>query len=177
MNRRNRQLLEELCAERFGDLLALATLVSASPSSARDLVDHAIAASFARLRHFRSLDEADASVRRHILNRTVKASSSPPVHGDEPLVERTDGDGAYAAVDPQLWSALRVLGARERVCVVLRFVEKLSVPQAAALLGWSETEVERAAADGIESLSRALDTAIPAEWPELAAVSNKRGTR
>ena len=73
MSRRWEDLLEQVARERYQRLVAHATLVSASPSDAQDLVQESLIAAFSGRARFGSVEQAEAYVRRAIASRAIDA--------------------------------------------------------------------------------------------------------
>ena len=61
-------------------------------------------------------------------------------------------------------AALGALPPQERACVVLRYLDDLTVRDVAAELGLSEGAVKRYLSDGTRTLRRELGDAV--DWPE-----------
>jgi RNA polymerase sigma factor (sigma-70 family) len=167
-------LLEQLVTERYGRLLARATLLTGSRSDAEDLVQEALLASFGGRARFDTLAEAEQYVRRAITTRSVDRARTAV--RDRALHERLAGR-AVQTVEIELpgltrtvADALGQLAPRERACVVLRHIDDLSVRQTADALGLSEGAVKRYTADGIARLNALLATAGPSvDWVALEA--------
>ena len=78
---------------------------------------------------------------------------------DAGLAPRSDTQEADDAADRlDVRAALLRLPPRQRVCVVLRFYDDLTVPDIAAALQLSEGAVKRYLSDGIHHLDAALGT-------------------
>ena len=166
-------LLEQLCRERYGSLVALASMLTGSRESAPDLVHEAIIAVFGRRRSFPSLNSADAYVRAAIATRFIDGGKK---RANQRTSERRFAVRAPSVVepptiaDPELARALRLLPPRVRACVVLRFLEDLSTAQTAAALHLSEGAVKRYVSDGLAVLNRELGTADTATTPPRVSV-------
>ncbi|MCR6711725.1 MAG: sigma-70 family RNA polymerase sigma factor [Demequina sp.] len=170
-------MLDELAAQRGGRLLAFATML-AGPAVAEDLVQEAVIATFSRGRGFASVAQAEQYVRRAIATRYVDAvrkdasrrSAEQRAAVSPVLPDAGAGLGGDAVVD----AALAGLAPRVRACVVLRYIEDLSIRETANILGLSEGTVKRYVADGLASLNSRLGTTTP-EDRDLAAVTSKEG--
>ena len=79
-----------------------------------------------------------------------------------PDVRTTEDDLAHDR--PALVEALRRIPTRQRACVVLRYLEDLSVEDTASLLGCSTGTVKSQTSRGLEALRRELG---PAASPDL----------
>lgn len=79
-----------------------------------------------------------------------RAASRNAVPVAAPPVSRSRDEGA--AMDDDLWSALRSLPAKQREAVAYHHLAGLPYAQVAALLGNSEAAARRASADGIRKL-------------------------
>ncbi|NUU18392.1 sigma-70 family RNA polymerase sigma factor [Cellulomonas humilata] len=168
MSRRWEDLLEQVARERYQRLVAHATLVSASPSDAQDLVQEALIAAFSGRARFGSVEQAEAYVRRAIASRAIDAGRRRTrearllarAAAQTPEVVRHDDRLPGADVV----RALATLSPRERACVVLRQMEDLSVVETASALGLSEGAVKRYTSDGLARLNAELgSTAVAVE--------------
>lgn len=170
--------LDELASVRMGRLLAFATML-AGPDDADDLVQEAVIATFSRQRRFDSVGHAERYVRRAIATRYVdrvrkdsasrareRAAAVPEAVGDATMrVEARD------AVD----QALATLPPRARACVVLRYLEDLSVRETAHTLGLSEGAVKRYCSDGLASMAAVLGTDLADGPSEISDVARHAG--
>ncbi|GIG19742.1 RNA polymerase sigma factor [Cellulomonas chitinilytica] len=161
-------LLERVVRERYPRLVTHAMLVSGSAADAQDLVQEALIATFSGRARFRSVEQAEAYVRRAIASRSVDASRRRATESRTSqrlaglavptLAVEERGPGA------DVLRALSTLSPRERACVVLRQLDDLSVADTAAQLGLSEGAVKRYTADGIARLNAVLgSTAVTVE--------------
>ncbi|WP_062515879.1 RNA polymerase sigma factor [Demequina gelatinilytica] len=173
-------MFEALCRERYGRLMALATML-AGPDEAPDLVHDAMVAVFARHRRFASLDAADAYVRKAIATRFVDRGRKSSRH--DATVRRVAAQTPRAHSDrpaepwPDLDAALQSLPPRERACVVLRFLDDMSVRDTAAALGLSEGAVKRYVSDGLSALNSRLGTDAQLDSSDRVSVTITRGQR
>lgn len=154
-------LLEQLCRERYGSLVALATMLTGSRESAPDLVHEAIISVFGKRRSFPSLNAADAYVRTAIASRYIdagKKASNRRASEQRFAAQAPSVDHTPMPADPELTRALGLLPPRVRACVVLRFLEDLSIAQTAAALHLSDGAVKRYVSDGLAVLNRELGT-------------------
>lgn len=171
-------MLEELSAQRRGRLLAFATMIGGA-ANAEDLVQDAVIATFSKRRDFATVAQAEQYVRRAIATRYVdsvrrdqagrRAERRAAHHTVAP--DATSGIDASDAVD----AALSTLPPRVRACIVLRFVEDLSVRETAAQLGLSEGAVKRYVSDGLGALNQRFGTTDALRDAERAPVNQPEG--
>ena len=160
VGRRWEALLEQVARERYGRLVAHATLVSASPSDAQDLVQESLIAAFSGRARFRSVEQAEAYVRRAIASRAIDAGRKKT--REHRLMARAAAQTSESVVHgdrlpgADVVRALATLSPRERACVVLRQMEDLSVTETAAALSLSEGAVKRYTSDGLARLNAEL---------------------
>ena len=170
-------MLDELAAQRGGRLLAFATML-AGTGAAEDLVQEAVIATFSRGRGFTSVPQAEQYVRRAIASRYVDAvrkDSSRRAAEQRAAVPPVLPDAAAGlSADAQVDAALASLAPRVRACVVLRYIEDLSIRETAHVLGLSEGTVKRYVADGLTALNARLGTTTPDEG-DLARVTTMEG--
>ncbi|WP_084099796.1 sigma-70 family RNA polymerase sigma factor [Demequina sp. NBRC 110051] len=154
--------LEELMTRRYGSLVAFARMATGDPANAEDLVQDALVETFSRRRSFADAGAAEAYTRRVIASRAID-------RGRRRLTERKalrrigvaeDDTGAGPAVlvehRTDVARALAALTPRERVCVVLRYLEHLSVEETADAVGLATGSVKRYVHDGLAKLAVAL---------------------
>ena len=154
-------MIDELSAQRRGRLLAFATMI-AGASNAEDLVQEAVIATFSRNRGFTTVGQAEQYVRRAIATRYVDSVRRDQAgkRAERRAADREVAPDAVDGIDSghALDAALTQLPPRVRACVVLRFVEDLSVRETATQLGLSEGAVKRYVSDGLAVLNRELGT-------------------
>jgi len=156
-------VLQALMTERYPRLLARARMLVTDASEAEDLVQEALVASFSRPRGFESLAQAEQYVRRAIVTCFADAARKNGRERDRWERARHGrqsppdvADAVVASAD--LAAALRTLSPRTRACVVLRYLDDLSVAQVAHLLSLSEGAVKRYTSDGIAALNARMGT-------------------
>ncbi len=152
-------MLEALCRERYGRLVALATMLSGDRDVAEDLVQEALISTFSRSRKFETLAGADAYVRAAIASRFLdraRKSSKEKVSVRRLAARESLVVAAPGEPEPVLDAVLAQLPPRVRACVALRFLDDLSVRQTASVLGLSEGAVKRYVSDGLAALNAAL---------------------
>ena len=169
--------LEALARDRGPDLVAYATLLTGGDrAAAQDLVQDAIVKVFGRMRRGFTPDVAEAYVRRTILTlyvdgfrrrrgwsavrHLVAQPSSPAGSPTDVVAEHLD-----------LRAALRDLAPQERVVVVLRYFEDLTVPDVADRMGLAEGTVKRYLSNALHKLAERLGpvAAPPDALPVTAA--------
>ena len=155
-------LLERVVRERYPRLVTHAMLVAGSATDAQDLVQEALISTFSGRARFRSVEQAEAYVRRAIASRAIDAGRRKT--REARLLARAGAQVPDAVVHEDrlpgadVVRALAALSPRERACVVLRQMEDLSVVETAAALGLSEGAVKRYTSDGLARLNAALGT-------------------
>jgi RNA polymerase sigma-70 factor (sigma-E family) len=153
----------EFVAGALPGLLRFGHALTGNAREAEDLVQTALGRSFRAWRLHR-IDDPRAFVRKVMVNSYASwyrrhggrewLTATPPGHarGDDPAQLVDDRD--------VVWRALRVLPARQRAVVVLRYYEDLSEAQIAAVMGTSTGTVKSQAA---RALKRLADVLGPAE--------------
>ncbi|MGS2616005.1 SigE family RNA polymerase sigma factor [Micromonospora sp. LZ34] len=146
----------EFVEVRYGDLLRTAYLLTGSRDAAQDLVHDAL---LKVMRHWRTVDEPMAYVRRAMINE--RTSRWRRIGLRELLTsvvpDRAGPDVTDAvAVRDELLAALDRLPARMRAVLVLRYWEDLSEADVAAAMGCSVGTVKSQAARGLTRLRGVL---------------------
>lgn len=161
--------METLIRERGRSLHGYAYVLTGSHADAEDLMQDALVKVFSRRRGIDTVAGAEGYVRqtmrtlfiddrRHHRHRREVAGVT---------VERADA-GAASSVEASasLHAALLALPPRERVCVVMRFMDDLPFAHIAAQLGITDGTARRYTHDGIRRLGqRATEFGIT---PDLA---------
>jgi len=140
MRESERAAFSEFVAGSSGRLFRVALALTGGHHAAEDLLQGALARTFARWRHVHGNPEA--YVRRAMYRAQVSVWQRRARHREVPLEsvhERADHRDAYGATDHRLAlrSALLRLGPRQRAVLVARVLEDLSEEETAALLGCS----------------------------------------
>lgn len=171
--------LSDLVARRGRALTGYAYLLCGDAQQAEDLVQDALVKVFSRLRRppartgaVRTVDlDAAASGRAEIASTEGYVRSAilslyldgyrrrRRWTGVRHLVATDDavrGPEAAATARVDVAAALAALTPRQRACVVLRYVEDLTVPQVAAALGSAEGTVKRHLHDAMAAMQGAL---------------------
>ena len=163
-------LLEQVAHERYPRLVAYASLLAGSRAEAEDLVQDALVATFSSRARFTTLPEAEAYVRRSVASRaidrgrrrTVERAALRVVAG-RPGPPPPSPDAGIVGED--VLAALGRLAPRERACVVLRYMDDLSLRDTARTLGLSEGAVKRYTSDGVARLNAELGTEASTHVP------------
>lgn len=129
---------------RVPALLRFAFLVTGSQHDAEDAVQSALTQACEKWSRIRRADDADAYVRRMVVNAHVsrwrragrRELSVPQVH-DTALTDVAEGVSTSDAV----WRVCSALPRQQRAAVVLRFYEDLDYDEIAAVLGVSQVTV------------------------------------
>lgn len=154
-------VLQQLVSERYERLLTRAMLLTASRADAEDLVQDALVATFASRARFRSVEPAEAYVRRAIATRFVNRLRNGSRESSAMVAAAAlDGTSDDAGLHTEVEAAMARLAPRVRACVYLRHLEGLSVAETSAALGLSEGAVKRYTSDGLSELS----TLLQARW-------------
>jgi RNA polymerase sigma-70 factor (sigma-E family) len=142
-------------------LYRTAYLMLGDHAGAEDLVQSALAKTYASWGNVRSLDAAPGYARTVMINtatswfrkkswRNEKPTGTLPESGyHEELHER-----------PNMMATLAKLSPRQRAVIVLRYYEDLSVTEAATILGCSEGTVKSQTSDALANLRTHLGEAI-----------------
>lgn len=155
-------VLDRLVQERYGGLVAYATVLTGERASAQDVVHDALVSTFGARASFASVPQAEAYVRRAIASRFYDRvrSSGRERAGLVRLAHATPESAELRSdlLDVDVAAALSRLSAQQRACVVLRHLDDLSVKDTASLLGISEGAVKRYVSDGVAALNALLGT-------------------
>lgn len=162
-----RGLLEQLVRERGRALFGYAYALTGDRYDAEDLMQDALVRAFRSGRTASSLDAAHVYVKRAIATAFIDRSRRAAVR---PLISGTGGDlhdwvwalpaspdhagDVGSALDLQ--SALLTLAPRERACMVLRFMDDLTVGAVADTLGLAPGTVKRYLSDARTKLREVL---------------------
>jgi RNA polymerase sigma-70 factor (sigma-E family) len=160
----------ELVAARGDALLRYAHLLCGDRDEAADLVQDALVRTFGRLRNGFGVTQAEAYVRRAILNAVVDASRRRArwrrIAPLEYAPDERESPEASTQLRLDLHDELRKLTPRERACLVLRYYDDLKVDDIAEVLGISSGAVKRYLSDGLGRMAIALDADRLAELRE-----------
>lgn len=162
--RRWQRELESLVNSRHHVLLAYAQLFTGQRAAAEDLVQEALVATYSAGRQLPDIEAAEAYVRRAIASRFIderrRAGRQRRVADELRAVSDAEAVGPESDVvlRTDLARALQELSPRERACVVLRYLERLSTSETARALGIAEGSVKRYLSDGVTRLNGLLGT-------------------
>ncbi len=167
-------VLEEVLRTRRGALVGYASLLTLDRGEAEDLLHEALVRTFAHRRSLPDARSAEAYVRQAIRTSFLDAARRrrgwrARLHllaTDD--VRRSPDDTAVVGLDVR--AALRALPPQERACVVLRYLDDLTVRDVAVGLGLSEGAVKRYLSDGTRTMRALLgdEVAWPADGETLA---------
>jgi RNA polymerase sigma factor (sigma-70 family) len=154
--------LEMLVDERGAALFGYAYVLTGDKARAEDLVQDALVRTFQRGRADLGLDAAHAYVKRAISSAFIDSGrrmrARPQISDvDAETVGPDHAEGVALALS--LHASILTLPPRQRACVVLRYLEDLSVAAIADELGLATGSVKRYLSDGVGTL-RALHGAF-----------------
>jgi RNA polymerase sigma-70 factor (sigma-E family) len=153
---RDREFTEFVTVQRAALVRVAALLVSGDLAKAEDVVQTALTKLYLNWPKVRP-DTAAAYARRCVVNAAMDDRRSPVSRREQVSAELPD----VAAADPErgdpaaVMALLADLPAGMRAAVVLRYVEGLSVAEAADAMGCSEGNVKSQCARGLERLREA----------------------
>jgi RNA polymerase sigma-70 factor (sigma-E family) len=150
----------EYVSARSTALLRTAYLLTGDPHTAEDLLQSALAKTYASWGRIHEKAALDAYVRRVMVNtratwwrrnwrneRPTEQIPEPPGHDD---------DSAAAAERDHLWAHLAELPPRQRAVLVLRYYEDLPEAETAAIMGCSVGTVKSQARRALATLRTRL---------------------
>ncbi|WP_019135686.1 sigma factor-like helix-turn-helix DNA-binding protein [Cellulomonas massiliensis] len=160
-------MLTAVVQERYPRLVAYASLLAGSYADGQDLVQEALVATFSGRARFDTAAEAEQYVRRAVASRFVDRTRRRRTERAAWATVGAWREGAppqpVGGAAGELERALQQLPPRQRACVVLRYLEDLSVRSTAEVLGLSEGAVKRYTSDGLAALKGSVDVTVPAE--------------
>ncbi len=138
------------------DMVRMAWLATGDRARAEDCVSEAMARVLVKHRKGK-VDDVGPYLRRAVLNEVASAGRSRGVHARGIAKIAGDSRGERHADDDvtdrsALLTALAALPQRQRLCVVLRFYEQLSVAETAAAMSVSEGTVKSTTARGLAAM-------------------------
>jgi RNA polymerase sigma-70 factor (sigma-E family) len=158
---RDREFTEFVMVQRAALVRVAALLVSGDLAKAEDVVQTALTRLYLAWPRVRP-DTAAAYARRCVVNAAMDDRRSLFSRREQVSAQLPD----FAADDPQRGDAtamvalLATLPAGMRAAVVLRYVEGLSIAEAADAMGCSEGNVKSQSARGLERLRGAIEGAF-----------------
>lgn len=149
-------ILDSLVRTKRRALIGYAFVLCGDIHQAEDLVQDAFIATFSRGRALNDVEQAEAYLRRVLLNtymdgfrrRRRWATIRHLLTSQELEVGTTPDIGAYV----DLQRSLATLSPRERACIILRFYDDLAVVQIASELSLSNGTVKRYLFDAMKKL-------------------------
>lgn len=180
-------MLDTLVRERGRALFGYAYALTGDRHDADDLLQDALVRAFRSGRHASSLDAAHVYVKRAIATAFIDRSRRLAAR---PLTSGTGGDlheWVWALPDSpdhardvesalDLQSALLILTPRERACIVLRFMDDLTVSAVADTLGLAPGTVKRYLSDARAKLREMLPD-LDLDDAETTSVDSRKGDR
>lgn len=151
----------EFVAGRWASLYRLAYLLTASPTSAEDLLQTSLEKAYVRWARIGGMQYAEAYVRRMIANTYVSGRRRAWVR-EEPcdrLPETASSEEGGLIDRALLWPLVCALPARQRAVIVLRYYEDLSEAEIADALGCAPGTVKSQSSAAMKALRRALAAA------------------
>lgn len=170
-------LVEDLIAQRGARLLAYAEMLTARNSDAEDLFQDALVKCFSRRRSIETVADAEGYARRAMQTividraraRGVRQRASDKAFAREPAASDVD-----AGLD--LHRALRALSPRERVCIVMKYFDDMTIAQIAGDLGLADGTVKRYLSDATKALALHYGAAVEfGDRPERVDVVSDKG--
>jgi RNA polymerase sigma-70 factor (sigma-E family) len=152
----------EFVNARWTSLYRLAYLLTASPTSAEDLLQTTLEKAYANWSRIGRMEYAEAYVRRMLAN-TLVSGRRRKWHGEQPSDELPHP--ARESVELPLlerhlvWPLVCALPTRQRAVIVLRYYEDLTEEQIAEVLGCARGTVKSQSSAAIGALRRALAAA------------------
>ena len=154
----------ELVHASWASLYRTAYLMLGDPAEAEDLVQTALAKTYANWRKVRSIEAAPGYARTTLVNTAASWFRKKGWRNERPTeflpetLHETDLSDRRTVID-----ALGTLPPRQRAVVVLRYYEDLGVAQVAHALGITEGTVKSQTSEALSKLRALLgDSVIPA---------------
>ncbi|GAB3769172.1 RNA polymerase sigma-70 factor (sigma-E family) [Nocardioides ginsengisegetis] len=145
----------------WSSLYRTAYLLLGDHAEAEDLVQTALAKTYASWRQVRDLSAAPGYARTTLVNTATSWFRKKSWRNERPSEELPEQVVHHDPSDrPALVTALGELPPRQRAVVVLRFYEDLSVAQTAHALGCSEGTVKSQTSDALARLRTLLGDAV-----------------
>jgi len=159
---------EQFVAAEGSALLRFAYLLTGGRDVAEDLLQSALERCYRHWRRVERTERPDRYVRRVLANAAIdrwrqrRTAELPLTAAGEPVA--ADATESLLQRD-ELLRALRMLSPRQRVVVVLRYVEDLSEVDTAALLDCSVGSIKAHASRGLTRLRAALSEPVDDPHP------------
>lgn len=154
----------ELVHACWAGLYRTAYLMLGDAAEAEDLVQTALAKTYANWRKVRSLEAAPGYARTTMVNTASSWFRKKSWRNELPTETLPDAGDRTGDADPTdrptLMDALAQLPPRQRAVVVLRYYEDLSVAQVATALGITDGTVKSQTSAAIERLRTLLGDAV-----------------
>ena len=151
----------ELVHVAWPSLYRTAYLMLGDHALAEDLVQTALAKTYAAWPRVRDLEAAPGYARTVLVNTAASWFRKKSWRNERPSAELPEDAYHHDHTDrPTLIDALAGLAPRQRAVIVLRFYEDLSVAQAAHALGCSEGTVKSQTSDALAKLRTLLGDAV-----------------
>jgi RNA polymerase sigma factor (sigma-70 family) len=158
-------VVEDLVGQRGGRLVAYAAMLVPRDADAEDLVHDALVKCFSRRRRIATVADAEGYVRRAMQTLAIdraRARGSRERTATRAFARESGDADLDAGLDVR--RALRELAPRERVCVVMRYFDDLTVAQIAEGIGVADGTVKRYLANAGAKLVPLLD--VTADWDQ-----------
>lgn len=152
----------ELVHGCWGSLYRTAYLLVGDHGLAEDLVQTALARTYAAWPKVRSVGAAPAYARTTLVNTAAEWFRKRSWRRELPSEHVGEPDAAHhdPSLRPTVIAALGLLAPRQRAVIVLRFFEDLSVAETARALGCSEGTVKSQTSDALATLRTHLGDAV-----------------
>ncbi|MBM7517801.1 SigE family RNA polymerase sigma factor [Nocardioides nitrophenolicus] len=155
-------------------LYRTAVLLVRDHALAEDLVQTALAKTYARWSAIRDVGAARAYARRALVTTATSWFRRRSFHGERPTAELPEPDTDHDPRGPtgdriDLLAALARLAPRQRAVVVLRYYDDLSVEETAELLGVTTGTVKSQTSAALGNLRRLLGDDV--DLPDASAAS------
>ena len=153
----------ELVHASWSSLYRTAYLLLGDHAEAEDLVQSALAKTYASWHRVRDLNAASGYARTTMVNTAASWFRRRSWRNERPSDSLPEQAHDHDLTDrPLLIDALAQLPPRQRAAIVLRYYEDLSVAQTAAALGCSEGTVKSQTSDALARLRALLgDSVVP----------------
>ncbi|MDN4473834.1 RNA polymerase sigma factor [Demequina zhanjiangensis] len=180
-----RGMLDAVVRERGRALFGYAYVLTGDRDQAEDLLQDALVRAFRSGRRASSVEAAQAYVKRAIatafIDRARRAAARPVAGGDlqdwVAYTPKTPDHAPRVEAALDLQSALLTLPPRERACVVLRYMDDMTVAAVADTLGLAQGTVKRYLSDAVGRLKEAMPEVVFAESESVPVDVREGGAR